>query len=342
MAEYLRIIPTLNSTAGLAPKPEELYTGELALNTADGVLYTKNADGMVIRCGVGPTTTSGPTPPQGGCCGDYGTYSGSGDLPGIDAVYAACSGTNLIVRWAQSASQSCATSIAGFIVQQKLPTDSAWQDSIHVGPSGSVAMVPQPVAGTMFRVVVVGVNGETLASEPVPADACGSWSCGSTGCAADSGFADGIIRFTTKSQCDAVCDAIGNRPTATCRTAVGVASGWTATTCFVDAGQLMSFTASGIVIFKAAPDSYGGNTANPDGIIGYTDPFAYSGCNRVYGKHMALIGRIGTSGTPFVIGSSATITATASGVLWLAANDSCSTDNSGTYQVSMTLSNPAP
>ena len=37
-----------NSTSGLAPTPEEMVPGELALNTTDGTIYTKKEDGEVI------------------------------------------------------------------------------------------------------------------------------------------------------------------------------------------------------------------------------------------------------------------------------------------------------
>ena len=37
-----------NSISGLAPTPEEMVPGELALNTTDGTIYTKKEDGEVI------------------------------------------------------------------------------------------------------------------------------------------------------------------------------------------------------------------------------------------------------------------------------------------------------
>jgi hypothetical protein len=47
----------------------------------------------------------------------------------------------------------------------------------------------------------------------------------------------------------------------------------------------------------------------------------------------ALIGRIGTNGQPFAIGSTATITAPAAGILYLGVNDDGFADNRGNFQV---------
>lgn len=43
------IVPKKNSTSGYRPTAGELQTGELALNTSDAALYTKDAGGSVVR-----------------------------------------------------------------------------------------------------------------------------------------------------------------------------------------------------------------------------------------------------------------------------------------------------
>lgn len=48
MTNKLPILLKRNSTSGLAPAPEEMIPGELALNTTDGTIYTKKEDGEVI------------------------------------------------------------------------------------------------------------------------------------------------------------------------------------------------------------------------------------------------------------------------------------------------------
>ncbi len=43
-----KIIPRWSETAGKAPQPADLETHEIAINNADGKIYTKNANGDVI------------------------------------------------------------------------------------------------------------------------------------------------------------------------------------------------------------------------------------------------------------------------------------------------------
>jgi len=47
MANTIRL--KRNTSAGVAPAANALVTGELAINTADGVLFTKNESGSVVR-----------------------------------------------------------------------------------------------------------------------------------------------------------------------------------------------------------------------------------------------------------------------------------------------------
>lgn len=45
-----------SSVAGRVPAAENMLEGEIAVNTADGILFSKNADGQVIRVGSGTYT----------------------------------------------------------------------------------------------------------------------------------------------------------------------------------------------------------------------------------------------------------------------------------------------
>jgi len=58
------ILHKYNGTAGKVPLATELSLRELAINTADGKLYTKNQSGTVILIGPGPTIYSGTTVPS--------------------------------------------------------------------------------------------------------------------------------------------------------------------------------------------------------------------------------------------------------------------------------------
>lgn len=46
--EFNTVIHRFSTTSGVAPSPTELYPGELALNLADGSLFTLNMNGVVI------------------------------------------------------------------------------------------------------------------------------------------------------------------------------------------------------------------------------------------------------------------------------------------------------
>jgi len=58
------ILHKYNGVAGKVPLATELSTRELAINTADGKLFTKKQDGTVILIGPGPTVYSGTTTPS--------------------------------------------------------------------------------------------------------------------------------------------------------------------------------------------------------------------------------------------------------------------------------------
>ena len=71
MAIKIRI--PYNTTAGAVPTAANMLTGELAVNTADGKLYTKHSNGTVVLLSTqGPTGPTGPNVPAPvgvGVCG---------------------------------------------------------------------------------------------------------------------------------------------------------------------------------------------------------------------------------------------------------------------------------
>ena len=54
-----------NTTSGVVPSAANLQIGELAVNTADGKLYSKHSNGTVVLIATvgatGPTGNTGPT-----------------------------------------------------------------------------------------------------------------------------------------------------------------------------------------------------------------------------------------------------------------------------------------
>jgi hypothetical protein len=355
MTDYLRIIPATGRTPGMAPKPSDLVEGELAFNSADGLLYAKNAAGEIVLIGPqsitngtdGTDGTDGTSGTGGGCCGDYGMYTGTGSMPGVKGVVAECAGAELLVRWAQDNAQSCSVNTAGFIVQEKLPSSSSWTDSFHAPPDARLAVLQKPPAGTLIRVVAVDENNNQLASGAVAAAVCGSWTCkgGNVACYESLNPPDGVNFYASQELCDSVCYTIPNEPVCTWTGNLNTAGGWLSTTCTVTSGQIISCAAgtNGTVTFKPEPDHNGGNTADPDGIIGYPVSSVYNGCSIIpTWKHMALIGRIGSSGAPFLLGRLNTLTATSSGTISIRVNDQCDEDNTGDYVVVISVNNPTP
>lgn len=107
---------------------------------------------------------------------------------------------------------------------------------------------------------------------------------------------------------------------------VSSTSGWQAGPQLV-AGITYTVAATGTVVWES-----GGSTSGPDG-------FFNSGAqsNNFYNTawpHEALIGKI-DNGTPFLIKSSLTFTASASGTLYLATNDNVRYDNRGSFSVTI-------
>lgn len=93
-------------------------------------------------------------------------------------------------------------------------------------------------------------------------------------------------------------------------------------------GGSVSFTATGTIkINPSVPDT------GPDG-----DPSVAKSSKAIAPALtcFALIGKIGSSGTPFLVGSASTQTATANGRLYLAVNDTYHFDNSGQFTVTVT------
>jgi PKD repeat protein len=112
-------------------------------------------------------------------------------------------------------------------------------------------------------------------------------------------------------------------------TPVGLAAMWQGTGVTVAAGQLLTVSVDGTQTWTNAGQPFTA-AGNPSDITSGTNvPMAGA-------PRMALVGRIGTTGVPFLIGTFAQFTAPASGLLYLAPNDDwyVTWDNSGSLSVS--------
>jgi hypothetical protein len=109
---------------------------------------------------------------------------------------------------------------------------------------------------------------------------------------------------------------------------------WTPTGVTVQKGQTLRFSASGEVTLS--PNA--GDTASVTGRPGSPASAKASLPGQLRG---ALLGRIG-NGKPFGIGDQATITAPATGPLYLGVNDDIFTDNTGEFVVSVSGGTATP
>jgi hypothetical protein len=104
---------------------------------------------------------------------------------------------------------------------------------------------------------------------------------------------------------------------------------WTDTGLAVTKGQSLVFDAAGTVVWGTRPDE----TAGPQGTTNKKDGRLGKG---------GLIGRVGYSGRPFAIGSSATpLRMPKSGRLFLGINDFVFSDNRGAFTVTIRAGNGA-
>jgi len=102
---------------------------------------------------------------------------------------------------------------------------------------------------------------------------------------------------------------------------------WTSTGITVKKGQRVTFTSTGEIQLSADANDIATPDGSKSGRKAVNAPFAPSSAG-------ALLGRVGTSGQPFPLGSSTqTITMPADGVLYLGINDDGFGDNKGTFQV---------
>lgn len=112
------------------------------------------------------------------------------------------------------------------------------------------------------------------------------------------------------------------------RVRVPASAGWVNTGVQVAAGQTILFNTTGEVRLSANGDDVAGSAGSKQGrhAGGSPVPSVLAG---------ALIGRIG-NGAPFAIGNQTSISAPASGMLWLAVNDDVLGDNAGEFGVDVT------
>ncbi len=104
---------------------------------------------------------------------------------------------------------------------------------------------------------------------------------------------------------------------------------WTDTGLDVQAQQQLVVNAAGELV--ANPE----NRTSPDGFVARPEWRKYNVVPEA--PHMALIGRIGTDGRPFLVGAAFRAPAPASGRLFLGINDRDTANNKGTFTATVTV-----
>ncbi len=230
----LKVVPLSNELPGFAPLPTELVTGELALNTSDGVLYTKLADGTIasVCCGgssapAAATPSNVPEHYDGGVCGpcrNAGMGPATDAATTIDSVM--CDFCILSIQW-KAWPGRCSPVPDYYDFQYSVDGGSTWvtmssltQDSLGVGAAygATTSMLRPSNANGLFlvRVVVVSVGGThagncqtyaadgiNCACDPPPPPPPTRFECIDGACGETSGTPDFVASWPTPGECAA-------------------------------------------------------------------------------------------------------------------------------------------
>ena len=200
-----------------------------------------------------------------------------------------------------------------------------------------------------------GPSGTCISTCPSPRECCGSQitddlptccplsqRCASGTCVnkcATGTFCAGTLGGLNYDCCTSsqkCCGTSGCLATSTASFTVNVAANaWVDTGVTLAAGASVAITATGTVEWAGA-----GSAATPNGVPADSCGCCDGGSVTSSFCHMALIGRIGTSGTPFLVGSSYSGSPGA-GLLYLRQNDTVVGDNSGSFTGTITT-DPCP
>lgn len=86
-----------NSVAGTIPAANSLTVGELALNTADGKLYTKLLSNLVVQ--FSPVLLGGASPARGTATIDFGVFPGKSDTSVAITGQPAVTSSTVVKAW---------------------------------------------------------------------------------------------------------------------------------------------------------------------------------------------------------------------------------------------------
>jgi hypothetical protein len=134
----LPVVPKSNATPGFVPLPSDIRVGELALNTADSVLYCKNASGEIV-----PLTSSVTTTNWGSIdAGEYFGVVASAAPFNVTAVcYGEASSRKYLVTW-EMPDQPCAGQVLSYRLTAACGSGNATATTFSFTDDGVVVNPP--------------------------------------------------------------------------------------------------------------------------------------------------------------------------------------------------------
>lgn len=157
-----RIRPKRSSTASAVPTGAQLSEGELAINLADGKIYSKNSSGTVVQLATSASTATTATNISGGGAGQlpYNTASGTTTFlaAGTSGQILKSNGTSA-PSWMSTSSITSIGTLSGLTITETNATDNTLVINAASGQSGNLIHVKDSAAANLF--VVDGTGGVT-------------------------------------------------------------------------------------------------------------------------------------------------------------------------------------
>lgn len=157
-----RIRPKRSSTASAVPTGAQLSEGELAINLADGKIYSKNSAGTIVQLATSASTATTSTNIAGGGAGQlpYNTASGTTAFlaAGTSGQILKSNGTSA-PSWMSTSSITSIGTLSGLTITETNAAQNALVINAASGQTGNLLQVKDATAVDLF--VIDGTGGVT-------------------------------------------------------------------------------------------------------------------------------------------------------------------------------------
>lgn len=157
-----RIRPKRSSTASAVPTGAQLSEGELAINLADGKIYSKNSAGTIVQLATSASTATTSTNIAGGGAGQlpYNTASGTTTFlaAGTSGQILKSNGTSA-PSWMSTSSITSIGTLSGLTITETNAAQNALVINAASGQTGNLLQVKDATAVDLF--VIDGTGGVT-------------------------------------------------------------------------------------------------------------------------------------------------------------------------------------